>query len=305
MPIDVLLLLALPASGKSELRRYLDSLPAQVLLDDFGLGPTVQLDDYPYVHLMRRISAEQESMGLTPSFFPSPEGPFRDGRDWATLIHLINEDFHHLAGASGAAAAAPGESLLGRLSVARMAAGADPEIVPEPKRNELARRIDADAASIREAGPAPIPGSTIVIEFARGGPQGSTMPLEPPHGYEYSLSHLSARILERARILYVWVDPEESRRRNRERARPDGDASILHHGVPESVMRSDYGCDDIDWLMSRSAVAGTIEIGDHHLPIARFDNRSDKTSFLRDDNWPPDLVDALHAELRGVFANLT
>jgi len=47
---DTLLLLALPASGKSEVRTYLTARdPAR-----FHMGPTVQLDDYPYVHLQIR-----------------------------------------------------------------------------------------------------------------------------------------------------------------------------------------------------------------------------------------------------------
>src|SRR5438445_6161715 len=50
--LDVLLLLALPASGKSEVRRYLASLSPEQCRGDFHLGPTVQLDDYPYVHMM-------------------------------------------------------------------------------------------------------------------------------------------------------------------------------------------------------------------------------------------------------------
>jgi len=45
--IDVLLLVALPASGKSEVRRYLASLTPEQCRDEMHLGPTVQLDDYP------------------------------------------------------------------------------------------------------------------------------------------------------------------------------------------------------------------------------------------------------------------
>ena len=56
--IDTLLLFSLPASGKSEVRRYLAHLTPQQCRDDFGLGPTAQLDDYPYVHLMHRIDDE-------------------------------------------------------------------------------------------------------------------------------------------------------------------------------------------------------------------------------------------------------
>ena len=42
---DAVLLLALPASGKSEVRRYLAHVPPAACRDDFHMGPTVQLDD--------------------------------------------------------------------------------------------------------------------------------------------------------------------------------------------------------------------------------------------------------------------
>lgn len=91
--IDVLLLFALPASGKSEVRRYLASLPADVCRDDFRLGPTVQLDDYPYVHLMRRTSQELRKLGEDGAFFDADEQPMKEPLDWGTLIELLNEDF--------------------------------------------------------------------------------------------------------------------------------------------------------------------------------------------------------------------
>ena len=64
---DPLLLLALPASGKSEVRTYLTAKdPSQ-----FHMGPNVQLDDYPYVHVMRRISQELRKRGHDGVLFDS------------------------------------------------------------------------------------------------------------------------------------------------------------------------------------------------------------------------------------------
>ena len=68
--IDILLLLALPASGKSEARRYLASLSPEQCHEQFGIGHTVQLDDFPYVHIMRRISDELTARGHTGHVLP-------------------------------------------------------------------------------------------------------------------------------------------------------------------------------------------------------------------------------------------
>ena len=151
----------------------------------------------------------------------------------------------------------------------------------------------------------------MVIEFARGGPDGAALPLPAPLGYQYSLARLSDAILRRARILYIWVTPEESRRKNDERADPERPGgSILHHGVPMAVMLGDYGCDDMDWLIQHSDRPDTVGRDARgtafHLPVARFDNRVDKTSFIREDRakWSAADVRALHAGLQGAFAHL-
>ncbi len=315
--IDTLLLLALPASGKSELRRYLASLDDDVAASDFALGPTVQLDDYPYVHFMRRIDAVLRELGVSPRFFESPDQPFKDGRDWATLIELLNEDYAAL-GTHPPVPAAPTLWLLDRIDRARRVPGALPPFddLDELVTDALASVLDGDVAEFAGARSETLaryePGtSTVVLEFARGGPEGAEMPLAPPHGYRYSLPFLSYDILRRAVALYVWVTPEDSRRRNLERIipGPEGDASILHHGVPEVVMRNDYGTDDFLWLMERGG-GDTIELefddATFMVPAAVFDNRVDHTSFLRADpsEWDPDAVDALHRELRAVFADL-
>lgn len=314
--IDTLLLLALPASGKSELRRYLAHLDSRVAEEDFHLGPTVQLDDYPYVHMMRRISQELALIGEDPVFFADADSSFTEPRDWGTLMQMLNEDY----GLLGATIVRPESTalwLFERLDRARRAVGAAPELglLDDETRDRLAAALEdevlelwADRAGTLESW---ADGDTVVIEFARGGPDGAALPLTPPRGYSYSLGQLSDEILARSSILYVWVTPEESRRRNIERAQPgrNGDASILHHGVPETVMRRNYGSDDLLWLVDQSDRAGTVRIrtgdGVFHPPVAVFDNRVDKTSFLRadPDDWPQESVATLHRELVAAFAS--
>ena len=315
--IDTLLLLALPASGKSELRRYLATVDPEVAAQDFGLGPTVQLDDYPYVHLMRRVSEEVRRLDAPPVFFAAHDQPFLDGRDWATLIALVNEDYAALGTAPGVANR-PTAWLVDRFDRAGSVAGIEPRLggLPRAVLDAMALELDDEVASFARERTATLasyePGtSTVVIEFARGGPEGTEPPLPEPHGYAYSLRFLSDAIVERTSALHVWVTPEESRRRNVERAKPgpDGDASILHHGVPEVVMRGDYGVDDFPWLLQQGG-GDAIEVmradGTARIPAAVFDNRTDHTSFLRADasEWDPTQVADLHTELEAAFATL-
>ncbi len=318
MPIDILLLIALPASGKSELRRYMELLDPATALNDLRLGPTVQLDDYPYVHMMRRISQEVRAAGDEPVFFEADDQPFIDPMEWGTLMHLLNFDFEDLDDR-------PPELTLGRaapwlfdrIDSARQLAGlpaALGDLAPLTlKRLESA--LEPEAKALHENKIAAIPenmeGKTIVMEMARGGPEGAGLPLPAPHGYQYSLSLLNEEILQRASILYVWVEPEESRRKNVERAQPgrDGDASILHHGVPEAVMRGEYGTDDLMYLLAAGGGSFVfIEKGHQRfgLPTGVFDNRDDLTSFLREDQseWSQFKVRQLHRELVNATAGL-
>jgi len=317
--LPTLLLVAHPASGKSEVRRYLGSLSSERAADEFGLGRSVHLDDYPYVHLMRRISAELRHLYESPVFFASDETPFLEAGDWGTLIYLVNEDYADLDRTEQPEPPSAAEWLLQRMDRARYPVGLPPVLadVGDGEREILALAVEEDARQLwldrQEVLAEGTVGATVVIEFARGGPEGATLPLDRPHGYQYSFSRLSHEILSTAAILYVWVTPEESRRRNVERARPGigGDASILHHGVPETVMRQDYGTDDMTWLLEQSDRPGTVRVGAHgnvyHLPAAVFDNRTDKTSFLRADpeTWPDNAVTLLHGELKDAFAKLS
>ncbi len=315
-PLPILLLLALPASGKSEVRRYLNSLPPARLLDEFGIGANVQIDDFPYVHLMRRISQEETARGRQGTFFLSDALPFREPRDWGTLIELVNEDFADVAAGRRATPASAAEWLFDRLDAARAKVGAEPALagMPATLRREIAASLEPEAAAlVRDRNGEVVDslaGRTVVMEFARGGADGSPMPLPAPYGYRYSLSLLAPEILARAAILYIWVTPEESRRKNRERTDPDDPGSILHHGVPNAVMYGDYGCDDMAWLLERSSTPDAVEVEAHgrvfRLPVGRFDNRVDRTTFIRQDpeRWRAGDVARLHEGLREAFAAL-
>ena len=117
-------------------------------------------------------------------------------------------------------------------------------------------------------------------------------------------------ILEQAVILYIWVTPEESRRKNADRADPNDPGSNLHHGVPMAVMLGDYGCDDMEYLIKTSEVENTVTVNAHgktyHVPIGVFDNRVDKTSFLRGEpeTWAADKVADVTRAIRTATDNM-
>ena len=314
--IEVLLLLALPASGKSEARRYLASLSPEQCRDQFGIGHTVQLDDFPYVHIMRRVSDELTARGHSGMFFISGALPFSNPIDWLTLIELMNEDYEDLLNQNRPAPESAALWLFDRIDAARVRAGGEPVIsaLPADLRREIAPPIEQEARKLLDDKVAEVPddltGKTIVIEFARGGADGSSLPLPRPFGYRHSLAQLSPAILEKSSILYIWVTPEESRRKNEARTDPNDPGSILHHGVPNAVMYGDYGCDDMAWLLEQSAKPDTVQIEKDGktflLPLGRFDNRVDRTSFIREDpeKWSAEDKTALQTGMREAFDQL-
>ena len=322
--LDTILLFSLPASGKSEVRRYLASLTPEQCRNDFHLGPTLQLDDYPYVHLMHRLDDELKANGLGYAYYHGPNRPFRDNWTWAVLIELLNEDHANLMASRQVEVASAAQHLMDRLDAAHAKVGLAQPMgeLPHRIRLKVAQALEVECRreldAINRQNALDKTGKTLVIEAARGGAHGAAFPLCPPHGYETAFQTLSPAILERAAVLYVWVDPVESRRKNLERGRPDGQGSILHHSVPMEVMLGQYGCDDMGWLMEQSDRPGTIRIERitsqhdaystkvYHLPVARFDNRGDLTTFVREDEtlWQPAAVEALHAGLKAAFDSL-
>lgn len=322
--LDTVLIFSLPASGKSEVRTFLSSLSETQCREEFGMGPTLQLDDYPYVHLMHRIDDELRAAGWHQVWYGGPQRPFLDAWTWAALIELLNEDHDHLVNRRPVEAASAAEWIFDRFDAAHLRVGAHDPMgdVPHRIRKQVAAALEHECRELLDQLNATFAedrhGKTIVIECARGGPNGAAFPLTPPRGYLAAFQQLSPEILDRAAVLYVWVDPAESRRKNIERGRPDGQGSILHHSVPMEVMLGEYGCDDMAWLIEQSDKPDTIRVervlphGDRfrtrvwYLPAARFDNRIDRTTFVRKPRreWGDEEVAALHHGLRDAFRRL-
>ncbi len=121
---------------------------------------------------------------------------------------------------------------------------------------------------------------TTLIEFSRGG----------ENGFDEAFSYLSDEILKRAVIVYFSVSYEESLRRNRRRAKPGQEDSILFHSVSDDKMESYYKINDWDKL-SGGKSEGVIDLKGHRVPFAVFQNEPEKT----DD--PAKLGTALEAVL--------
>lgn len=306
---NTVLLVALPASGKSEVRNFMANIEPERLQEEFHIGANLQLDDFPYVHMMRRIDNELMALGEERLYYPG-EDPFIDGRDWGTLCQLLNEDYKDMMNRTVVNPESAAEYLMERMDRASMAVGLPPRnsLLKPEVRKAVAEKLEAEARKMLDDKHAQYPESfenkTIIIECARGGKDGSSMPLTSTFGYQYSFPQFCPEILENAVILYIWVTPEESRRKNNARANPDDPGSNLFHGVPMSVMLGDYGCDDMEYLLEHSEINDTITVEScgrtYHLPIGVFDNRVDKTSFLRADKseWDPAMVEDVTAAIR-------
>jgi adenylate kinase family enzyme len=124
--------------------------------------------------------------------------------------------------------------------------------------------------------------TTALVEFARGG----------ENGFAEAFSYLHEEILKRAVIVYISVTYEESVRKNRRRARPGMEDSILYHSLPDEKMEFYYRTNDWEKLAARDA--RTIDIKGFKVPYAVFQNMPEKT----------DNPATLGAELERVTADL-
>lgn len=106
---------------------------------------------------------------------------------------------------------------------------------------------------------------TALVEFARGGES----------GFGEAFSYLHEDILKRAGIIYIKVSYEESFRKNRRRARPGLEDSILYHSLPDEKMEYYYKTNDWDKLAAKNP--NYIDISGFKVPYAVFENEPEKT----------------------------
>jgi len=247
--------LALPASGKSEVRRYLAHLTPDQCRNDFHMahGPARRL---PYVHMMRRVSQESTKLGQGGAFFDADELPMKEPLDWGMLIELLNEDYDDLVKKNRPRPSRP------RSGSSTASTPRAPRSAPSPRwatcpptsaaSSSTSSRRSARASCARRTPASPTRSPEDRGHgVRRGGADGSKMPLPSPYGYQYSLSVLSDAILPKPRCCTSGsrrgVAPEEPRAR-----RSQQPGSILNHGVPLPVMMGDYGCDDMEYLLQQS-----------------------------------------------------
>ncbi len=106
---------------------------------------------------------------------------------------------------------------------------------------------------------------TTLVEFARGGEK----------GFQEAFSYLHEEVLKRAAIVYIKVSYEESFRKNRRRARPGMEDSILYHSLPDEKMEYYYKTND--WEALTAEDPNFIEIKGFKVPYEAFENEPEKT----------------------------
>ena len=288
---DVVLLNALPASGKSEVRKFMNENDPEQMVNDFHIGKNLQLDDFPYVWLMRQVDKKLAEMGHPTLYYPDDDSPTYDGRVWGVLSILLSEDYQDLVNCNYVQPASAAELLFERFDRASVAAGLKPMIsmLDEDIRKKIAADLEDEAKALLNEKQSQytedLSDKTIIIEFSRGGNDGAEMPLTGTFGYQYTYSMLSPDLLKHAVVLYIWVTPEESRRKNDARFDPNNPGSSINHKTPDKVMMYDYGCDDIMYMKEISDEEDTLLVkawGEtYHLPVGIFDNRVDRTTQFR------------------------
>ena len=323
--IDTLLLFSLPASGKSEVRRYMDQLTPQQCRDDFNIGTTLQLDDYPYVHLMHRIDDLLLERGWKAAYYRGPNRPFIDEWTWAALIELLNEDYRNLVDSRQVQVASAAQHLFDRLDAAHQQAGRQAAAVrgavahPPRGGRGAGGRVPQGAGHPQQAERARQEGQD---HRHRGRPRRAQRHGLPAHAAVWLRDRLRPPLAHhpgaRQRALHLGraagEPPQEHRarppRRLGQHPAPQrahgGDAGPVRqgrHGLPAGADRSSAGTIRVDRLLERG---GKYEPKSYYLPVGRFDNRTDRTSFVREpkEKWAKADVERLHGGLKIAFEQL-
>jgi predicted kinase len=106
---------------------------------------------------------------------------------------------------------------------------------------------------------------TTLVEFARGG----------DNAIHHALTFLSDEMLSKSSLMYIRVPYEESVRKNRKRARPGQEDSILYHSLPDEKMEFYYKTNDWEQLTAKDP--NFIEVKGHKIPYCAFENMPEKT----------------------------
>jgi hypothetical protein len=106
---------------------------------------------------------------------------------------------------------------------------------------------------------------TTLVEFARGG----------ENAIHHAMTFLSDEMLSKASLMYINVPYEESVRKNRKRARPGQEDSILYHSLPDAKMEFYYKTNDWEQLTAKDP--NFIEVKGHKIPYCAFENMPEKT----------------------------
>ena len=328
--LPILMFCALPASGKSESRRFFKSLTKEEMAQ-FHLGDSrTQVDDYPYVDALEKIDAIcNQTLGKT--VFKDPNTRlFFSGYEWGVLTYLINEDYLDIKKLDKKIPKEyeddPVKWLFKRYDDASEKTGKIPRRFEELEKNtdkekfqEFKKKcFDVCNTLLHDKYdniPESLDGKTIIFEFSRGGAKGSTFPLKEPYGYEYTLSLFDDEILNNANILYIWVTPEQSFQKNKQREKEglQGKSQTvstqlsLNHGVPDSVMNNEYGLDDFEYLINLSKNRKYLPIKkngkEFKVKAGRLDNRSDLTSDFRkpQKEWTKEQIAKMTEAMKKAF----
>jgi hypothetical protein len=90
--IDVLIFIARPAAGKSEIIRYLKDTPPADRAERFRIGQFDVLDDFPMLWAWFEEDAILEELGY-PRLHTTPENVFKDNVLWHLLIRRLSLNY--------------------------------------------------------------------------------------------------------------------------------------------------------------------------------------------------------------------